>query len=147
MSKIISLIFIELTVSFILIAGCFDICEMSENKNISASIEGISRNPYYISNVVPMVHYNISVNITNNGKDVAKSLTIETYYCNQQNSFGHCENRTFNIGDLNPKKTVQRYFEYDIAVIHDSNYGGHKMQYKAMSCYPPNITIISSSSI
>jgi hypothetical protein len=88
-------------------------------------------------------HHIVTLNITNIGDSPAKSVIIDTAYCNEI-KLGQrmCENRTIDVGDIAPQTSIRKSFEYDRVLIQNQLDGNYQLQYDATSCLP--ITIIDN---
>jgi hypothetical protein len=130
----IKLISVTLVLAFILITGCETDCMTGEDYKIKVSVvenQDIQQNLGFSN------HHNVTLNISNIGDTLAKSVTVKSYYCNEER-LGQktCENRTINVGDILPKSTVSKFFEYDRVLIQNQMDGTYHLQYNVTSCLP-----------
>jgi hypothetical protein len=126
---------------FLFIAGCSENCINGEDKNINVSVVENSDTP---TNIGLTYHHNVTMNIVNLKNSTAKSVKIDTSYCNDFRLGHMCENNTFNIGDISPNLAIHRFFEYDRAVGQDQLDGKYQLHYQVESCLP---TVIINDTI
>lgn len=126
---------------FIFISGCTSDCIVGEDNKINISVV---ENRDVQTNMGLSNHHIVTLNITNIGDSLAKFVIVNSYYCNEL-KLGQrtCENRTISIGDLPPKATISKNFEYDRVLIQNQLDGSYQLQYSVDSCLP--ITIINNS--
>jgi len=124
----------------ILISGCTSNCVMGEDDKITVSVV---ENRDIQTNVGFSNHHIVTLNINNVGDSLARSVTVNTYYCNEF-KLGQrtCENRTINVGDIPQKATINKFFEYDRVLIQNQLDGNYQLQYNVTSCLP--ITIVDN---
>lgn len=117
--------------ALLLCAGCIGSCTQVPDANIRAAVKdkqavatglGMSR------------HHNITFSINNAGDRAAKSVRVETAYCNDLTVDRTCENRTFDLGEMAANETLIRSFEYDRNVMKDAMDGTYDLSYTASSC-------------
>jgi hypothetical protein len=129
MSKlIITILFI-----LIIISGCSSNCITGEDRAINVSL---GENREISTNLGATYHHNVTVNIANNANSDAKSVKIETYYCNDNKFLHLCENESFNVDNIPPNSVIKRYFEYDRLIGQNQGDGKYQLLYKAESCLP-----------
>jgi len=117
----------------VFVAGCdsIQLYYPSYNDNISVRAFVNDPTPEYYGIIQ---HHNVTLNIRNDGVDVARDLTVKTYYCS---SIAHdCHNNSFPLGDLPPNTTVQVYFEYSNNAIENAANWEYILQYDATSNFP-----------
>lgn len=134
--------FILIILIFIICSGCSSDCINGEDKNIDVSVVENIDTP---TNLGFSYNHNVTINIVNAKDTVARSVKIDTYYCNDL-TFGQshkCENNSFKVGDIPPNTTIKKYFEYNRILVENQYDGKYQLQYKAESCLP--ITIENNS--
>ena len=125
---------ILLIVTFVIIGGCSSNCINGVDNNINVSlIENIDTQQ--VSGL--MNHHNVSINVVNIKDSIARSVSIDTSYCNDFSpQFRKCENRSFVIGDIPPKGMIKKFFEYDRTAIENTVDGKYTLQFEVKSCLP-----------
>ena len=119
---------------FVIISGCATDCMDGVDNNINVSL---LQNIDTKQNMDLTYHHNVSINVVNIKNSIAKSVSLDTSYCNDFTpKFRRCENRSFNVGDIPPKGTVTLFFEYDRNLIEHSTEGKYSLQYEIKSCLP-----------
>lgn len=138
-----SFVFILMVFMFTIITGCSsNNCINGEDKNINISVGENIDTP---TNMGFSYLHNVTINIVNVKDSTARSVKIDTYYCNDL-TFGQshkCENNSFSIRDIPPNAAIKKYFEYNRILVENQYDGRYQLQYKAESCLP--ITIVNNS--
>ena len=134
----IKIVFVTLMITFILIAGCDSNCVTTQDRNINLTLGDNSNTPTTmgLSN-----HHNVTFTIQNIGVNVANSVRIYTYYCNDYTWGRECENNTFALRELPPNETITSYFEYDRLPGQDV-FGKYSLKYYAESRIP--VTLVNN---
>jgi hypothetical protein len=130
----IKILFIALILAFILIAGCNSNCANGEDRNINVTV---IENRDIQTNMGLSNNHNVSLDIVNLKANDAKSVRVETYYCNDFTpQFRRCVNNSFNVGDIPPNGHVKKFFEYDRTAIDNPLDGKYQLDYTVTSCLP-----------
>jgi len=118
----------------IFISGCVTDCTTGNDNKINVSVienRDIQENMGFSNRHV------IILNITNIADTTAKSVIIYSAYCNELRLGQRtCENRTLNIGNIPPKATITKSFEYNRVLIQNQLDGNYHLEYSATSCLP-----------
>lgn len=130
-----TILFGLIIVIFVLFTGCSsNNCINGEDKNVTVSVV---ENRDSQMNMGLTNHHNVTISIANIRDNPAKSVEVDTAFCNDfVPQFRKCENRSFKIGDIPPNGAVKQFFEYDRNAFENAADGKYQIQYNAKSCLP-----------
>jgi len=78
----------------------------------------------------------ITLNITNNGSAIAKSVNIKYAYCNNNPIQAYCHNGTVDdLGDLQPYQSLTRYVTYNRSALSITALEKFQLTYDAETAY------------
>ena len=118
----------------VVFSGCTSDCGMGEDHKITVSVV---ENRDIQTNMGFSNHHIVTLDVTNLGDSLARSVTVKTTYCNEF-KLGQrtCETPTINVGDIPPKATIRKYFEYDRVLLQNQLDGKYQLEYNVTSCLP-----------